>query len=65
MLKSGYKKHKHAGQVVYENKERETYLKSGDEGKEHYGHSQKIKFNNFAVSRLGQEKGGSYGNNKY
>ena len=51
MLKPGYKSlYKHAGRVVYENKERETDLKSTDEGKEDHGRSQQIKLNNFAVS---------------
>ena len=45
MLKPGYKSlYKHAGRVVYENKEREKHLKSRYEGKEDHGHSQQIKY---------------------
>ena len=48
MLKPGYKSPiyiwKHAGCVVYENKERERDLKSRGEGKEDHCHSQQIKF---------------------
>ena len=51
MLKPGYKSlYKHAGRVVYENKERETDLNSRDERKEDHGHFQQIKLNNFTVS---------------
>ena len=44
MLKPGYKSlHKHAGQVVFKNKEEEIDLKSRDKAKEDPSHSQQIK----------------------
>ena len=51
MLEPCYKSlYKHAARVVYENKERETDLKSRDEVTEDHSHSQQIKLNNFTVS---------------
>ena len=51
MLKPGNtSQYKHAGWVVFENKEEETDLKSSDKGKEDHNHSQQIKLNNFTVS---------------
>ena len=41
---------------VYENKEKETDLKSRDKGKEDRSHSQQIKLNNFNVSFLDERK---------
>ena len=44
----GYKSlYKHAGRVVFENKERETDMKSINELKEDQGHSQHIQVEQF------------------
>ena len=50
--------YKHAGQLVYEDikKKKKTDLKTSDEGKEDYGHSQQIKLNNFTVSLWDKRK---------
>ena len=42
--------------VVYENKERQTDLKSIHEGKEEHGNSQLINMNNFTVSLWNKRK---------